>query len=87
MIFTIPITIVYLFLMGLIGILPSTSGLPSAISTSFQYVFGFLYAFDFILPVQTILTILGLSLSFELAIQIWHGIHWLLAKIPILNIK
>lgn len=87
MIFTIPITIIFFLISGLINLLPVSSGLPVAISQGFQYVFGFLYAFDFIMPVSSLILVLGLSLGFELAIQIWHGVHWILRKIPILHIK
>jgi len=87
MIFTFIFTLFYIFLSGLIGLLPNSSPLPIAIDTSMRYVFGFLYAFDFLVSVQLILTVLGLSLAFEVILQIWHGIHWLIRKIPLLHIS
>jgi len=87
MIFTIPLTFIYFIFSGLIAILPDSAGLPDAISEGFSYVFGFVYAFDFLLPVSAILTVLGISLAFELAIQIWHLIHWIIRKIPVANVK
>jgi len=75
MIFTIPLTILYFFLYGLLSVLPQVGGLSSDYSAAFEWAFGFLYAFDFVLPVSFIITLLGLSLSFELAVQIWYGVH------------
>jgi len=87
MILTIPLTIVYFIIRGLLFALPNSQGLPDVVSTLFSYVFGFLYAFDFLLPVSTVVLILSISLIFELAVQAWHGIHWVLRKIPALNIR
>jgi len=87
MILTIPLTIVFFMLQGLISVLPFSSGLPDVLRDSFSFVFGYLYAFDFLLSVDVIIALLTLSLSFELAIQVWHGIHWLLRKIPFLHIN
>jgi len=87
MIFTIPLTIVYFFVYGLLVALPQVDPLPQFVSTSFEWAFGFLYAFDFVLPVDTVLFFLTLSLAFELSVQVWHGVHWVLRKIPMLNVK
>jgi len=87
MIFTIPIYIGYFLIAGMLAALPESSGLPAIIQTSFEYVFGFLYAFDFIMPVSTLLLILTISLAFEVAVQVWHGIHWIIQKIPMLNMR
>jgi len=87
MIFTIPLTIIYFTIVGLISLLPNAVSLPYAFTSGFQYLFGYLYAFDFMLSVQLVITLLSLSLAFELAIQVWHGFHWLLSKIPFLHVR
>lgn len=87
MIFTIPLTILYVVLSGLIGLLPISSGLPVALQTGASWIFGFLWNFDFILDVPTLIQIILLTLAFETAILFWHFLHWALAKIPFLHIR
>jgi len=87
MIFTIPLTLIYYVVRGLIATLPTASSLPIAISDGFTFLFGLLYSFDFLISVSSIFQVLTLSLSFEFAIQLWHGFHWLLRKIPMLQIR
>ena len=87
MIFTIPLTLVYLLLLGLISVLPVSSGLPDIISSSFAYLWGFLWNLDFVVPVSTLISLLSLTLGFELAIFTWDAVHWILRKIPMLHIK
>jgi len=87
MIFTIFFNLVYFMLSMVISNLPTSSGFPDAFSDGFLYVFKFLYAFDFLLPVSVLVLCLSLVLSFELAIFFWHGIHWLLRKIPFLHMS
>jgi len=87
MIFTIPLTLIFFLLTTVIGWLPDSSGLPSEVSAGFSWLWGLLWELDFVVPVSTVATLLGLSLAFEVAIQVWHGIHWLIRKIPMINIK
>lgn len=88
MIFTIMFNVFYFVLYGVLNaVLPVSTGLPSDVAIGFSYVFGYLYAFSFLLPPSTIITVLGLSLVFEGSIQVWHGIHWAVKKIPFLHIK
>lgn len=87
MIFTIPLTLVYFLLNLLLGLLPSSDGLPPAIQSAFVWLWGLLWQLDFVVPVSTLVSLLGLSLGFELAIQVWHFAHWVVRKIPMLNIR
>jgi len=87
MIFTIFLTFFYLIFNGLIALLPASAGLPSGFSTAFSWIFGFLWNFDYLVPVSTILTLLGLAFTFEAAVLVWKIIHWLIAKIPFLHIR
>jgi hypothetical protein len=38
-----------------------------------------------VFPVATILAITALLIATELAILVWHGINWLIRKIPTVN--
>jgi hypothetical protein len=71
----------------MLSILPDASVFPDTVTTSINYIFGFLWNFDYIIDVSTLFTVLGLVIAFELGILVWHGIHWLIAKIPFVNIR
>jgi len=58
-------------------ILPTSQGLPDGAFDAIQSVIGFLYAWDFILPVDTILTIFGLAVAFEVGVFLWRFIKWI----------
>lgn len=87
MIFTIFFTIIYLIFSSLLALLPTAGLLPTAVSSSMQYIFSLLWNFDYIISVPTLYIALGLVLSFEIAIVLWHAIHWLLGKIPFLHLR
>lgn len=38
-----------------------------------------------VIPVTTILAITALLIATELAILLWHGVNWLIRKIPAVN--
>lgn len=57
------------------------SGLTSAIATANTYI----RAIDFVFPVSTFLTILGLILGIETFIILFKIINWLIRKIPGIN--
>jgi len=69
----------------LIGILPDSTGLPDGAQTAFTAMLGFMYTFDFILPISTLLTILGIAMAFHASMFAFRGITWLLQKFPLIN--
>lgn len=86
MIFTIPFYLFYAFLLGLISVIPTASPLPVYISSGFNYVFGFMGGFDFILPISQLPLALVIGLGYSLVVFTWAGVHWVLRKIPFLHI-
>jgi len=87
MIFTIPLTLLYLVFAGLLALLPTSVGLPSAIAISATYLFGFLWNLNYIIDIPTLIQVIGIQLGFEVAILLWHFIHWVIAKIPFLHVR
>jgi len=87
MIFTIPLTIFFAILSVLVSLLPDPGAISIALSTGASYVFGFLWNFNFILDVPTLIQIILLQFGFESAILLWHMIHWGIKKIPFLHVR
>ena len=59
--------------------------LPSSFATAITNTSGYYNSLNAILPVDTMLTILGLSLAIEGAYLTYKIIMWVIAKIPTLN--
>jgi len=87
MIFTIPLTIFYGLLQGLLLVIPSASLLPASFNESMTYIFGFLYGFDFLIPTAMIAICLSIAMGYAVVYMAWLGLHWVLSKIPFLHIK
>jgi len=87
MITTILLTIFYNFIWAIlwpIRILPDVS-LPADFLASFGVIGGYLSGLNEIVPVATILTILGLILTIEGSILLYKSIKWVYQKIPGVN--
>lgn len=56
--------------------------LPAAINDTISSVGSNLALLNQVLPVSTIITILGIMISIEVAIFIYKGIRWIYSKIP-----
>ena len=54
-------------------------------TTSIATASGYYHSLNSILPVDTMIQILGISLAFELAYLIFKVIMWVLKKIPTIN--
>jgi len=81
MIFTFLLNALFSFVNGVAGVLPSSVGLPPAITTAFQFVVYELNTWSFIFPVSVIFTILGYTLSVELAYFGFEGALWVYHKL------
>jgi len=62
------LTTVVLFFVGLLPVLAIPSGWTDAITL----IWGYVNAMSFLLPISTLLTILGLVVSIEIAVFVWH---------------
>lgn len=56
--------------------------LPSGITSAISTAGGYLSAFDFIVPISSILTVFGLILTIEGAILIYKSIMWIIRRLP-----
>jgi len=78
MIITLILNVFYVFIGFIISILPDAQILPEAFATAFQWLFGLLWNFDSVVSVDTVITILGLSLAFQASILLFNLIVWII---------
>jgi hypothetical protein len=71
MIVTFILNIFYRFILTVISVLPTASALPSAVDTALTYVFSLMWYLNYLLPIDTLVTILLLALTFHLALALW----------------
>lgn len=73
--------ILYVLLLGMFALLPSSDGLPTDVSTAFATLLQQAYAWEYILPLDTLLTVAGLAVSFHFAIFVFKLFNWVLNKV------
>jgi len=86
MITTFLLIIVNTFVGFLLSILP-IGNIPSGILTSLSYIVGVMNTFNWFFPLDTLFTVLLITLTYELAVLTYHFVMWVLRKIPIMNIR
>jgi len=86
MITTFFLLIVNTFVVFLLSFLPSGS-IPSGILTSLNYIVGVMNTFNWFFPLDTLFTVLGITIAYELIVLSYHFIMWILKKIPFLHIR
>jgi len=69
-------------LQAIIAILPSGEPMPTPWINGVYTIWEYIESFSFIVPVSTLLTVLGLALTFHLAIFGFKAFHWIITKIP-----
>lgn len=72
---------------SIISLLPLGSVFPTEFTDGIRTLWDILWSWDFLFPIQTMINCLAISLSFIAFVLAWRLIHWILRKIPILNIK
>ena len=78
------LNIVYSVVVGFIGLLPDVSlsdSVASAVATASTYISGL----NVVLPVATLLTIIGLVLTIEAVMLLIKIINWFIRKIPTIS--
>jgi len=81
MIVTLIFNFFYLFLTGLLLLLPVGS-LPSGFLTALNFFWGTVNTFSFVIPVDTMLQALVLVYGFDLVVLLWSVLQWVIRKIP-----
>jgi len=87
MIITGLLSVVYVFILGItypLRILSDVS-LPTEITTAITNASGYYHSLNAILPIDTMLQILGVSLTFEGLYLLYKLIMWVIKKIPGIN--
>jgi len=85
MITTFILQILYTFLTFMVGLIPTSFTIPQPWFDGLNLVWGYMNSFSFILPVGTLLTVLGLAIGFHLLIFFIRLVSWVLKKIPFIN--
>jgi len=78
MILTFVFSIFYYFLNFILSLLPTVAPLPTDFIDFFSTVIGYLYNFDSLLPVATILQVLTLAVFFHGGILLWRFINYII---------
>lgn len=65
-------------LVMLIGLLPTSAGLPPEVADAFAYFISVARGFDWLFPMNTLFTILKLFVVFEIALLLFKILRWFL---------
>lgn len=82
MIITGIILIAYSLLSWLIGVFPDSTGFPQDAHTAMSSLGGYMGIWSPILPIATLLVLVGLVFSVEIAIFGFKGVKWIISHIP-----
>lgn len=69
----------------ILSIFPASSGFPAEVDTAIDYIAGYVGILDPIFPLDTMLSILTLVITFELAIFGFKGVRWIVSHLPFIN--
>ena len=82
MIFQYIFSIPALILQTIINLLPEGGTLPTEWTDAVATMWGFVEAFEFLIPIDTLLWCLGIALTFHLGIFAFRVFNWIINKIP-----
>jgi len=66
------------FILSMILLLPVSNAFPTEINTSINAIFQFAYSWNWIVPVDTVVQILSITMSIYTAIFAFKGLKWIL---------
>lgn len=84
MLATFLLNLIYYVSVGFLGILPDVS-LSDSVSSAVATASGYLSGLNVVLPVSTLIAIVGLVLTIEGVILLIKIINWFIRKIPGVN--
>jgi len=68
-----------------ISIFPNGNGLPDEVMTASTVIGGYAHTFDALLPIDTLFTVLTLTISVQLAIGAFNALRWIVSYIPLIG--
>lgn len=75
-----------LYIVNLVlSIFPSSAGFPASFDTAITQVSGYIGIFSPIFPINTMATILGLVIAFEIAVFTFNGLKWIFSYVPLIG--
>jgi len=76
------INFVYWLVSGLISLFPISQGFPPEAHEALQSLGGYFGMFDALMPIDTLLTVLTLVFTIEIAVFGFRSLKWILAHLP-----
>jgi hypothetical protein len=61
---------------------PTSSGFPTEVNDAIAFIGSYAGILDPIVPIQTLATVVGLVVTFELAVFAFKGLRWLVSHVP-----
>jgi len=65
-------------LAALIAFLPNSTGLSTEATDAITYIVGLARSFDWLFPINTLFTVLGLAIAFHLGVFLFKSVRWIL---------
>jgi len=85
MIFTGFVYVVAYLLGSIIAFLPTSTGFPASVASSFTTFAGYVQILNTLLPISTLATVLGIIISVDIAIFTFKTLKWLVSHLPIIG--
>jgi len=79
--------IVYWFANGIVNLLPLGTGFPPEAHAAASYLGGFFGMFDALIPMPTLLTVVGIVFTVEIAVFGFRTLKWVISHLPFIGGK
>jgi len=87
MILSLLFSIIIAVVTAILSILPNGSGFPVEFTQGVRRLWDFIWSFDPFFPVNTLILCVTIAVSFWGFVLIWKIVHWIIRKIPALNMR
>jgi len=81
------INLAYLTIAGLVGLFPAGSGFPSEVHSAAIALGGYFQLLSPLVPIPTLVFIVGLVFAFEMVMFSFRTIRWLVGYVPMIGGK
>jgi len=85
MIFQFLFSIPAYLVQALVSLLPDGGTLPTEWTNAVYTMWGYVNAFSFIVPIDTLLWALGVAVAFHVSIFTFKTFNWIINKIPFIG--